>query len=337
MPRLAYEENPGVHSVPSDIFMVMVVGMVLSFGGTAASYIWYTASAADLYSSRRWPLPIVTDMFGDWPLLSCVTTGLGVTLLFTALVAIAIARIPLEVGFRPRTMLVYTAITAQASVWIVIPSSKKYGVMPNSGIVGWIHEASTLVFIVSCVWALHTAHSICDFLVEAIAEQQEQASWSRMAGGAETRYQGIYRSMVWPNQPRQCSHATSPGAGDGVSPGLVVRAPGYLPALSQRAEALRPYGTACSVCVWVAWLGVFGAIVSVACIVFIDDKNIESYLWQAFVVSELSILFFSGLGYTLVVYIYSEIEAVASTGMHDMPQMKSRGSGSIWYGGIHWR
>lgn len=308
----AYENN-GLHSTAtSDIFLVMIAGVFLCFGGTAVSYIWYTASAADLYSARRWPLPIVTDMFGDWPLVSCATMGLGTTLLFTGLVATAIARIPFEVGFRPRTVLVYTAIAAQASVWIVIPSSKNYGALVSSGIVGWIHEGSTLVFMVSSVWGLYTVYSICDFFVEAL-QQRNNA-----------------------HQPLAPLHRRATGW---TTP-FVVHQYGGNQLAWERAAALQPYVTACNICVWLAGIGVVGATITVACIAFIDDRPTESYIWQAFVVSELMILLFTGVGYVLAIYTYSEIEAVASMAVSAMRQMNStvgkNNSSRLYHPGVFW-
>lgn len=162
----AAETKP--YTPQSDLLFLLILGSSLVFIGTPVIYAWYAATQSAAYSKRRTPLPLLTDMFGDFPLLSSAIVGVGITMLFTGLIATAIARIPFSVQFHPRTKLVRYSVLVQISVWLVVPSSSLYPA--GSDAMDWVHNISTFVFMVSTVYMLFVALGLCTFFVQAIRD-----------------------------------------------------------------------------------------------------------------------------------------------------------------------
>jgi hypothetical protein len=92
----AYEDP---YTPNTDLIIFLVAGSVLTFVGTPAFYIWFAATERAKYTHKRDPLPVVSDMFTHWPVLSSFCMGVGTALLFTGIIATAIARIPLDLRF----------------------------------------------------------------------------------------------------------------------------------------------------------------------------------------------------------------------------------------------
>lgn len=152
------------------LLCVLLAGSIMSFIGTPIMYVVYAATEYELYSPRRGPLPIITDMFGDWPLLSHAVTGVGLTLLFSGLVATSIARIPLDVTFTPRTTIVEFSIIGQMSLWLLLPTSHRF---PEGTEVGaWIHYASTFALMGSSIYVLYQAAVVCLFFADALVDER---------------------------------------------------------------------------------------------------------------------------------------------------------------------
>lgn len=285
-------ENPSTQQ--SELLFILTVGSLLVYGGTPILYACYAATQSDKYSHRRTPLPLLTDMFGDWPLSSSAVVGVGITLLFTGLIATAIARIPPTlVPFHPRTKVVRYAAVTQASIWLVISSSAHYPA--GDDVMDWVHNISTFVFMVSTVYMLFMVLSLCNFFVKCIFS--ELAARQREYGSQAATME------AW-----------------------------------SRAETLRTTASWARTCLWIAAAGVLGATVCVSVIALGDWKPPDAVgttgtpkttpspqqsrqyssssfapqaLWQSLVACELVILFFSGLGYGLVIYTYDGIEKAA--------------------------
>ncbi len=264
----AYERNP--QSQNTELLWILISGCLLLFLGTTTSYIVYAVTATEMYQPRRSPLPIVTDMIRDWPLLSSCFLGVGATLLFTGMLATAISRIPYDVGFKPRTMLVRLCITALGSIWIVIASSGYDRSVSSS--FDWVHHASTFVFMASAVWALHTANHVCYFFIQAIQDRQlgGQSADNNTATTTTTTIGGTIEAR------------------------------------------LGSYEIACNVCAWTGVIAVIGGTVSAGAAALLEDQTVKGYLWQGLAVAELLLILTSGVGFSLVVYMYSEIETLAA-------------------------
>lgn len=152
----------------ADLTFALTLGSCMCFVGFPVMYVMYAINETASYNARnRDPLPLVTDVFGDWMLASSGVAGVGFTLLFTGMFATAVARIPFDVGFKPRTNLVRSSIVATSSVWIVICSSRGFPSRSDQ-LVGWVHVVSTVAFMLSAVYTLYSAYSICSFLVDSI-------------------------------------------------------------------------------------------------------------------------------------------------------------------------
>lgn len=122
---------------------LLELGCTLTFLGTFACYILYSATEQKSYNARnRKPLPLLTDMFSDWPLASSTCMGTGSTLLFTAMAVI--------LHWQGGAQLATCSLT-QASCWIMICTSafSEYSML---------HNASVLVFVSSSTYTLQTTN-----------------------------------------------------------------------------------------------------------------------------------------------------------------------------------
>lgn len=127
------------------------IGFVLVFVATPILYICYAATAQGLYSDRRWPLPLVTDMLGDWSITSCAILGLGITFYFTSVALAAV----LNRTSNKRHTVVLLCLVVQCSLWIIVPTSVRHGAAPEA--ISLAHSMSTFTFMASAVWTLHVA------------------------------------------------------------------------------------------------------------------------------------------------------------------------------------
>ncbi len=162
------------------LLYVLLAGSIMSFIGTPIMYVVYAATEYELYSPRRGPLPVVTDMFGDWPLLSHAVTGIGLTLLFSGLIATSIARIPLDVKFTPRTTIVEFSVVGQLSLWLLLPTSHRFPAGTEVG--SWIHYASTFALMGSSIYVLYQAAVVCLFFAYVLVDPK--IMWYSWAGTA---------------------------------------------------------------------------------------------------------------------------------------------------------
>lgn len=172
------------------LLVLMTMGSVMAFVATPCMYIAYAVTQRELYQSRSSPLPIVTNMFCDWPLASSCVTGLGLTLLFTGMAATAVARIPLDIRFKPRTRIMELAILGQVGVWILLPTS-----VPTRGegqeYIWWMHYGATFLLMASSVYALYQAANVCVFFSEVL----DRKDW-HMQGLAKAAVYLVYVAVV---------------------------------------------------------------------------------------------------------------------------------------------
>lgn len=106
-----------------DIFIARV-GLFLMAAGTLSTYIAFTITRG---FADYGTLPVITDMFREWPLAASSTTGLGCTLLLYGLP-----------GTRKPWMLLATC-----SLWLVVGSSNSFGM----AFLAWFHTIATLAFL----------------------------------------------------------------------------------------------------------------------------------------------------------------------------------------------
>jgi len=299
-----FEKDP---SPPNkELLVILVLGCLMLFVGTTATYVVYAVTATSMYSSRGPPPPIITDMIRDWPLLSSSFLGVGSSLLFAGILATAITRIPYDVGFKPRTVLARLCVAALASMWLLVASSGFDLSVPLS--LEWIHLVATLVFMVSAVWALGTARGICYFFIQVIQlRQAQQMQRQRTKQGYDTMMtprtlQGQNFYLI----QRSSAPLSTQYDDDDYSPGLLSRS-------SEVESRLSGCDAACSVCVWTSAIAVTGAAVCEGIAAFLtEDNSAKGYLRQGLAVGELLLLLSAGIAFPLIIYMYTQIEASAS-------------------------
>lgn len=280
----------GAYEAPSvpktDLAVILVIGTILSFVLTMVFYAWYAATEYDRYSPKRFPLPVITDMLTDWPVAASVSMGAGTTLVCTAIVAVVIARIPWDIPFGPRTTLVRTAVITQSSAWILICSSNT-GSLPKE-MVGWVHNASVVIFVAAAAYTMETVHYICRFLCDAM-----------LVAAADP-------SSVHASHP----HPSSRSLGK-LSSAAAAGAQGTLMTASDAIFAARFF-------LWVVWisLGVAAAAVIGANVWEVLNEYRSShlhaqYFWQMLVGAELALISSLGIGCILLIYTYMKLEDAA--------------------------
>ena len=132
---------------------LIIEGSLLAFAGTPALYALYAATQRELYYARRGPLPIITDMFGDWPLPSSVATGLGLTYLFTGMLGRSAA------ARSSASLLSRLCVMGMVAIWLVLPTSHLYPA--GNQCESWIHYGATLVLMYASIRALHLVACAC--------------------------------------------------------------------------------------------------------------------------------------------------------------------------------
>lgn len=99
------------------LLIVTMIGAKLTFAGTPLLYIAYASTQDRLYMPRgRLILPIITDMLGDWPMLSYTIVGSGITMLFNSTLVVAVSRLTALGGIhivQRRNAIVVSCILAQ--------------------------------------------------------------------------------------------------------------------------------------------------------------------------------------------------------------------------------
>lgn len=255
----------------SDLLSFLIIGSFLVFAGTPVLYVLYSTSEYETYSSRRTPLPLLTDMFGDWPWLSSVVVGLGITILFTGLLGTAIAKIPRTSAlFRHRVIIVRYSVIAQISAWMVIPANQAY--INGNEVFYWIHSIAAFVFVCSAIYVLFVCIQLCNFFVQTIVDI---ALAVPMQGDSCEEENSRNRWMIF------------------LENGMMMRSSSFW----------------AQMCLWVAIVALIGATVSVVVIGSGDWGHTTGsklhmapqYLWQILAVCELCILLFAGIAYALVI------------------------------------
>jgi hypothetical protein len=138
----------------NDIRFFMGVGYLLVFVTTTALFIAYAATEQASYNLRRGPIPMVSDMFGDWPIPSSATMGMGTALLYSSVLLVASTLQTEDVRW-----LVGYCIGVQASLWILISTGTKNGYTPI--VVTLAHALGAFLFTLFSVMVLRTTHKLC--------------------------------------------------------------------------------------------------------------------------------------------------------------------------------
>ena len=142
------------------LIAITLAGTILLYGGTFTAYTWYTFTfeLRDAYIEEAGaPLPAISNMFDEWPLISSCSCGIGSTLMFIGAVCIVAYRIPFHTTFYLRDQLVVLTAVAVPSVWISIASATDRSV-PRS--MGWIHILSTALFVAAAIASIYTVYLI---------------------------------------------------------------------------------------------------------------------------------------------------------------------------------
>jgi hypothetical protein len=159
-----------------DIAATMVLGYTLSFLVTPILFVWYTATEQESYSIRRGIIPMVSDMFGDWPMLSSATMGIGMGLLFSSVLLVATTLEGLDGAMLAHVnTLVRLCIIIQASLWIVISTGTKNGETPIYVTVA--HASAAFLFTSSCTWALLKTYTLCKSVSDYL--EGRGVNWSK--------------------------------------------------------------------------------------------------------------------------------------------------------------
>lgn len=95
-----------------------------------------TLTAYTIFAILENHMPVITDMFREWPLAGSGTAGIGSTLLACSLAS-------------ERKTNIKGLILASCSMWLVIGSSRTFG----NAVISWFHDIFTLFFLVFTVYA----------------------------------------------------------------------------------------------------------------------------------------------------------------------------------------
>lgn len=112
------------------------LGLLLLSCGTLAAYtaFFIVRRGSEAYSG---PMPVITDMFREWPLAGSATAGIGSTMLLAGIQKS-------DTGGAKGLILV------SSSMWLVIGSSRNFG----DAVISWLHDLATLAFMLFGVYAL---------------------------------------------------------------------------------------------------------------------------------------------------------------------------------------
>ena len=114
------------------------IGFLLISLGTLLAYIVFAAVRMDNYGAPG-PVPVVTDMFREWPLAGSATAGIGSSLMVYGLQK-----------NHPQDANLWLLV-ASCWLWLVIGSSITYG----NSVMGTFHDVFTFFFLLSSIMALY--------------------------------------------------------------------------------------------------------------------------------------------------------------------------------------
>ncbi len=123
-------------------FLVAVLGWCLLCFGTLICYsVFFVLRLGDNFGSDEFegPMPVITDMFREWPLAGSATAGLG-----SALVC----------WYQAQSITVdstWGILAASSSLWLVIGSSENF----DSLVISILHSVFTVLFLFSAVYAVY--------------------------------------------------------------------------------------------------------------------------------------------------------------------------------------
>jgi hypothetical protein len=122
--------------------LLLQCACILTFVATILIYMWYASTEQHKYSvrNRKYPAPLLTDMFTDWPVLSSTSIGAGSTILSTSMAIL-------------HPELIWLCLIAQVSSWTMISTSYA-GDAHNL-----IHNLSAFLFIGVSTQALQISTS----------------------------------------------------------------------------------------------------------------------------------------------------------------------------------
>ena len=128
---------------------IQAAGVLLVCAGTLAAYAALVSQTQ--YTSYQ---PVVTDMFREWPLVGSLTTGLGMTLMASGLLATVMMQSDwIDHAMHSRgswRQLVLALVLAQVGVWAVISTSDS----GHDNTVSFIHNLATLVLMLAVLYGL---------------------------------------------------------------------------------------------------------------------------------------------------------------------------------------
>lgn len=158
--------------------LVLLSGSILAFVCTPIAYVCYALTEQPRYHARhRQPLPIITDMFTDWPLLSSILFGTGMTMLFAGILVIVTYDIPAVTELRSaRTILFTLSLISIFSLWPMLASSRDTSSMAGSDASSFnnVHHVSTFFLMVSAIVSLYEAKWMCAYFAHQLVAAQEK-------------------------------------------------------------------------------------------------------------------------------------------------------------------
>lgn len=171
--------TPGSASSSSSSSVNLLLGMqacglFLVFPGTWIAYVAYANSLPHWYE-----IPVITDLFRDWPVSGSLTFGLGTTLICSGLTGAVVLRATVAenlVGRKfPWRRLACIMVLAYPSVWLVISTS----CTGCSDLYQWMHKVAALVFTSLVLYALtmclDVLHNICSQVMDTHAQINAEA------------------------------------------------------------------------------------------------------------------------------------------------------------------
>ena len=163
------------------LLIIPFIGSVLLFVGTPVAYSFFATSSNKHKAEteiKGCNLPLLSDMFAEWPLLSSSCTGVGMTLLFSGITVNSVVRMPsmMDVQVDVIDSIVWMSSVQQAVIWIVVCTSGEKGFPPT--VIGILHYAAAFVCMVVPVVILHYMDIIFTAIaVATIDSSLQMACW----------------------------------------------------------------------------------------------------------------------------------------------------------------
>ena len=148
----------------------------------------------------RVPVPVISTMFAEWPLVSSGVVGLGATLMFVGVCCVAVYRLGMDTRSFLRDWLIGLSVLSIVSIWMSIASAVDTSrEVAEEG--SWVHVIATGLFVLISLAVLLVLHLILlDFYKEDPGGNMNARLLSAPDGQgvlSQKEIQGIRLPVLW--------------------------------------------------------------------------------------------------------------------------------------------